>query len=294
MSGNRRDERTAFWLPETLTGCELFKARFRTHRYARHAHDDYALGVIEEGTQRFFACGSENTAPPLSLITLNPGTTHDGYSFADSGYEYRMVYVTPEAMSRALASDPATPPPPPCFGSAVTEDAALGRELAAIHRLADPETGVRAGALAIQTRMTRWLAALAARHGRFSPPPRGKPESRRVAAARAWLLDHIDRNVALDELAAAAGLSPFHLLRLFRAETGLPPHAWLTQARIARARDLLRAGMPLAEVATEVGFYDQAHFTRRFIAVTGLTPGQFAAAVRPDGKNVQYGGKPAA
>ncbi|MBI1877856.1 MAG: helix-turn-helix transcriptional regulator, partial [Chloroflexi bacterium] len=74
---------------------------------------------------------------------------------------------------------------------------------------------------------------------------------------------------------AISNLSPFHLLRAFRAELGLPPHAYLTQIRIERAKALLAQGWPVAQVAFETGFADQSHLTKRFKGIVGVAPGQY-------------------
>jgi len=65
------------------------------------------------------------------------------------------------------------------------------------------------------------------------------------------------------------------MIRSFRKATGLPPHAYLRQLRVERARELLFRRMPLAEVALAAGFADQAHFTRTFKQITGTTPGRY-------------------
>jgi AraC-like DNA-binding protein len=70
-------------------------------------------------------------------------------------------------------------------------------------------------------------------------------------------------------------MSPFALLRAFRGETGLPPHAYLNQLRVRLARRLLDRGVAPAEVAAEVGFADQAHLTRHFKRVMGVPPGAY-------------------
>jgi AraC-like DNA-binding protein len=99
-----------------------------------------------------------------------------------------------------------------------------------------------------------------------------------VRRARSFLADRWDRPVALGELASFAGLSRFELVRRFRAQTGLTPHAFQTNLRIAHARTMLRAGDPIAGVAAACGFADQPHLTRTFRRAVGVTPGRFAAA----------------
>ena len=75
-----------------------------------------------------------------------------------------------------------------------------------------------------------------------------------------------------------AGLPRHHLIRAFRRETGLTPHAYLIDVRVRRARERLRRGESLGEVAAATGFCDQPHLTRAFKARLGVTPGAFRAA----------------
>jgi AraC-like DNA-binding protein len=68
--------------------------------------------------------------------------------------------------------------------------------------------------------------------------------------------------------------------RMWRAEdlgdtVGMTPHSYLTQVRVRHAKSLLSAGLPITQVATEAGFYDQAHLTRHFKRIVGLTPGRY-------------------
>lgn len=96
--------------------------------------------------------------------------------------------------------------------------------------------------------------------------------------ARAYIAAHYGDDLSLTILARLGGLSPFYFARVFRAEVGLPPHAYLESVRIGAARRLLAHGVPPATVAQATGFADQSHFTRRFRRVIGVPPGQYARA----------------
>jgi AraC-like DNA-binding protein len=85
-----------------------------------------------------------------------------------------------------------------------------------------------------------------------------------------------DGPLTLAERSEAAGLSRFHALRQFRARFGLPPHVYLQQLHVRRARALVLAWGALADVAFAVGFADQAHMTRAFRRIVGYTPGVLA------------------
>ena len=100
----------------------------------------------------------------------------------------------------------------------------------------------------------------------------------------AWVIEVMRESytghVTLADLAAAAGLTQFQLIGLFRKGVGMTPHAYLTQIRLASARAALRRAMPIAEAAVQAGFYDQAALTRMFKRCYGITPLQFARAAR--------------
>ena len=97
-------------------------------------------------------------------------------------------------------------------------------------------------------------------------------------------LTHIAANyatpVTLGDLAALTGRTPFQLIRAFRKELGVTPHAMLIRLRVRRAAELLAAGVPIAGVAADLGFVDQTHFSRHFKRILRQTPGRFRNAVR--------------
>lgn len=86
----------------------------------------------------------------------------------------------------------------------------------------------------------------------------------------------LETGISLEELAAEAGLSRFHFARAFREATGQPPHGYLTQRRIEKAKELLRhTDLSLAEIAFTVGFSSQSHFSATFRGRVGQTPRRF-------------------
>jgi AraC-like DNA-binding protein len=110
---------------------------------------------------------------------------------------------------------------------------------------------------------------------RENKPFRGRNGGRGVKTALEYPDAHFLENVTLSELSDIADLSEFHLLRLFRATVGLPPHAYLIQKRIDHARGLLSQSLPIVQVGLEAGFADQSHFTKWFKKIVGVTPGQY-------------------
>lgn len=110
---------------------------------------------------------------------------------------------------------------------------------------------------------------------------RRRRDSVRVARDVATrLADELTDPPTLAEVAAELDLSRYQVLRAFSDAMGMPPYAWLAQHRVARARGLLDAGYRPAEAATLVGFADQAHLTRWFRRVLGVTPGAYRNSVQ--------------
>ncbi len=129
-------------------------------------------------------------------------------------------------------------------------------------------------ARAIAVHLLREFSQLPARKPADAAPP--------IAVLRAVELmrQRMADPLSLEELAHAAGLSPFHFARQFKTTTGHPPHDYLIRLRVDRAQELMRRerGWTMAAVAQDAGFSDQSHMARHFKRVLGVTPRQFADA----------------
>lgn len=127
--------------------------------------------------------------------------------------------------------------------------------------------------------------AFAGQAGRNAARPiTGGLAPRLARRLRDYIEARLDQPIRLDELAAEAGLSAFHLHRAFHASFGVSPQGWISHRRIVRAKALLCAGEPMAQIAAACGYSSQSHFSRSFRAATGATPSDFRrtlGAARP-------------
>ncbi|HEU5159707.1 MAG TPA: AraC family transcriptional regulator [Streptosporangiaceae bacterium] len=273
------EEVAHYWRHPGLPGVELLRARFVTHRYARHAHEGYTIALIESGVEEFDVPGAVERAGAGALAVINPEVIHTGQPGVPDGWAYRVTYPAVEVVAD-IAAELGAPRGTPYFPATVLDDPAAARLVRTAHRAAE-----RGDALAASSHLRTAIAGLLRRHAAQAPPDEPRPAgSLAVAAARDILHDRLLDPPSLADLAAAVGARPFALLRAFRRTTGLPPHAYLNHARVRRARTLLAGGLRPADVAARVGFADQAHLTRHFKRVVGVPPGAYAAGMR---KNVQ-------
>lgn len=92
----------------------------------------------------------------------------------------------------------------------------------------------------------------------------------------AYVEEHIAGDLRVEELARVVGMSTFHFAHAFRQATGLPPHRYVMQKRIARGKDLLReTALSLDEIAQRVGYSSQSHFSVAFRKTVGIAPSAF-------------------
>jgi AraC family transcriptional regulator len=107
----------------------------------------------------------------------------------------------------------------------------------------------------------------------------------KLQQAIAYIQEHLDRDLSLDDIAAEVNLSAYHFSRLFKQSTGLAPHQYQIRCRVERAKELLQAGeMTIADIATQVGFYDQSHLSRHFKRIVGVSP----KVIQQNSKNVLW------
>ncbi|MFD5079432.1 AraC family transcriptional regulator [Streptomyces sp. NPDC058371] len=263
----------ALWTRATLgrdgPPLDLLTARFDRHRYAPHAHEEFTVGVCVGGAEVIDYRGGRIRTGPGSIVVLAPGEVHTGGPAACDGYAYRALYPDATLLTEGTLS-------PPHFREPLLDDP----ELAAALRAAHTELSACPDPLEAESRLPWLLTALARRHSTARPVSDRVPGAGAVAlAVRDRLADELLAPPSLADLAADLGLSRYQLLRAFRTTMGMPPYAWLAQHRVNRARGLLEAGHRPAEVAGLVGFADQAHLTRWFRRVLGVTPAAYRASV---------------
>ncbi|HJZ47230.1 MAG TPA: AraC family transcriptional regulator [Roseiflexaceae bacterium] len=253
---------------------DALHASFTTYAFARHWHDYYVIGLVEDGAQSFWCRRATYTTPRGGLIVLNPGESHTGQAADERGFGYRALYPTSAHMAQVMAEFGRSEQLPQ-FPAVRIDAADLASSVRAFHAILD-------SAAPTIERQTHWLTLLTTLVLRYAADPLRLPvarsEPRAVAQIRAFLEAHYAERITLPTLAAEAGLSPFHLVRVFRRATGVPPHAYLESVRIKQAQQLLMQGLAPAQVAYDAGFSSQSHFTSRFQRIIGITPGRYRKA----------------
>jgi AraC-like DNA-binding protein len=275
------NEAVADWIVSAgpVGGVELFRAWFAGKAYAKHRHDTYAIGLTDCGVQVFDYGGSGWTSTPGQVVVLHPDEVHDGRAGSGEGFGYRIIYLEPAHLSDALRAHCGRPYPLPFVREAVATNPRLSRAIQGAFRF--PLEPLAVDSLALD--LAEGLLDGEGGGGRPSASP--CVDAPGVERARQFLDAERTRVVHSTELEAITGLTRYDLARQFRLLFGTSPYRYLLMRRLGPARQRIHSGCPLADVAGETGFADQAHFTRVFKSAFGLTPARYRA-LRTDPKAV--------
>nr|WKF59407.1 hypothetical protein HUO10_003918 [Paraburkholderia busanensis] len=263
-----------------LAGVEATVAE-TAHAFPRHSHDRFGVGVIVSGGHRSASGRGVVEARAHDAIMVNPGEVHDGSPLDERGRAWRMLYVEPSMLNdaaRELNGD-ATGEREIELTRPVVRDPLLARLFERVFAVSVetpsvPDDLIREEALL--DLLGHLVRTHATRPARLSPANALGP----IARAKMRIDDDPAASLTLAELAVDSGLSRFQLLRGFAHEMGLPPHAYRMQRRVGLARQWIARGAPLADAALAAGFADQSHMTRAFVRLLGVTPANYAAAIR--------------
>jgi len=254
-------------------GVEALRAGLRTHSYSRHAHETYAIGVTEAGSQSFWCRGVRNRTRPGSVILFAPLDLHDGHATTDEGVVYRMLYLDAERLERAARERGRLSG----FRAAVADHLPLAAAILRYAREIDGGDDTLAASEAYLV-LVEALVGLAG-EGR----PLGERLPPTLTRVRERMHDEMAERLTVEDLAEVARLGRFQLLRAFSRRFGLPPSDYLRTIRLEAAKRRLAAGEAPADVAAAVGFVDQPHLTRLFKRAYGVTPGAYRGDFRPAG-----------
>jgi AraC-like DNA-binding protein len=264
-------EQVRMWRPDGEDRLLLMAGH--TTRYAIEPRGEYVFGVVARRSMRSRRGRERRVVRPGELVAWDPSSAHSGAAVDGQPWSARLMVVEVADLDTIASDAESDLPPDIAFPDPILDEPLLATQFVRLHRLLELPTT----RLERDVRLAEWLRAASQRSPAVRPARRqlGTRDRDALRRARDYLGDRPERNVGLDELAAAAGIGKFRLIRLFRERTGLPPHALQLAHRVRRARRLLEAGETIAATAAATGFADQSHLHRHFQRSLGLTPGEY-------------------
>ncbi len=246
----------------------------------RHAHEEFQLVLSLEAPYEYNYQRSNSVVPPGHLAVIQTGEPHSFSSNDHTGRALRLMFIEPDLLRRVATEAVGSEQNIPVFPTLTVSNQHLVELFLKVHTTLEGQTS----RLESESLILQVLTQLVLQCAEQLPSIRDLGQERQyVKLVREYLEDNYAENVSLEQLAQLVSLSIEHLVRVFSAEVGLPPHTYQTQVRISRAKTLLAKGYSISDVARHTGFADQAHFTRQFKRLNGVTPGVYRLHI----KNVQ-------
>ena len=266
------DKAPRFWRDAALPFIEARSiADGREVCYTRHSHEHFSIGAITAGRSTYVHEQASCEVATGTVVLMNPGDVHACNPIDDQPWSYLMLYVdtpwlTDLQHQLGFAAELDYRP----FACTHTADRTLFDGLNQLYELLlDAQASTlqkHSGAVAFFT------------EGQIRLNPAqvmlDEPNSKLERAAE-YIREHCTQALKLEDICTAAELSASYLIRAFKQQYGMTPHAYLVNRRIQFARQQLRQGRLIADVALDAGFADQAHFQRVFKQHLAATPGQY-------------------
>ncbi|NVJ56132.1 MAG: AraC family transcriptional regulator [Vibrionaceae bacterium] len=265
----KKDTSASFKCSTVLPWVEMRIASQSSACYNAHSHDEFSFGIIEQGRALYRNRNRTHQIGMGDIVTINPADVHSCNPEAGL-WSYNMLFVDTEQMGiwqqEVLSAETGktgldyTP-----FNADLERNTEIKQRYQSLFSALKNDASL----LEVQSCFYDFLHASLAR---YEPSKVTSAPSSAIKRVKEKLLDQIAFNHELEALSSEAGMSRYQLLRAFKHQYGLPPHAYLMDEKIKRAKVMLKSGQEIAQVAYELGFTDQAHFQKHFKKRIAVTP----------------------
>lgn len=260
-----------FWTDTNVPFVEMRFTRQSAESYKAHSHREFCVGAVTEGTTLTTIREKSYAVSPGFLVLIDPELVHSCNPQVGRVRSYIMAYFDVQwchSLQEAL------------FGKQeklISPKTALLESDVLFHSLIELASLLPSDALPLEKteNLTQFVGDLFLRTCDLAVAKLDTEPYGIIHEVKKYLKQQSEIKITLEELSATFRCNPYHLLRNFKKIVGLPPHAFMLNARIERAKGLLLDGVPLAAVAAETGFVDQSHFHKTFCRILAATPRQY-------------------
>jgi len=259
-----------FWKPDIQEGVVLHKAHFNNFGFDKHVHEDYTIGLIQEGVMDAFLDGSKQRLNKTSIITVNPDEAHACQSQLHNGYKHYSIYLKPEFL-KTLSSENFKGEEL-FFKNGRFDNVKLAIKLV---NIINQNENSLSSKIDFECELIDALNELLLTNANTALQKSLTLHDTMIIRAKEYINDNLGLDLQLSDISDELDISKYHFLRLFKEKTFLSPHSYLMLKRIEKSKQLLQKGERLIDIAYKCGFNDQSHLNRRFKSINGLTPGNY-------------------
>lgn len=263
------DKRKKVIIYDQFLHIEAYQFRGIEQSFPAHFHEYYVIGIIEKG-QRIMTCQNRKYfIQKGDIVIFNPGDSHSCIPNGQDDLDYKAVNISKNIM-QTFINQIANQNELPYFKENVIYDEEIFYYLQKLHEsIFCEKTDFEK-----EEYLFLMLTLLMQRCGEFFVE-RIDGYKKDIDCICDYLEENYYRHLCLDDICQCVQISQSTLLRVFTQSKGITPYRYLLTIRVNKAKKLLEKGMQPIDVAAEVGFSDQSHFTNCFRQMIGLSPGVY-------------------
>lgn len=262
MSGIQfyRDKDLPFWELKSCNTSEM--------SYKKHAHDEYSIGIVDQGRSCFWYDGKVNEIYPKSMVFLPPDLIHACNPINRDLWKYKMLFINQDWVQGFMKSKDSF-----VLTNPIIKDVSAYETFQTIDSMVK---SLKSNASPLEKEASILAVFDQAVSGeKRTGGIKCKKEHPKLKIIREYLHSYFLEKVTLDQLEQASGLNKFYIIRSFKEAFKVPPHIYQIVLRVNYAKKELCKHKQIAQVANEAGFYDQSHFSKVFKSYTGITPDKY-------------------
>ncbi|MBU0992556.1 MAG: AraC family transcriptional regulator [Proteobacteria bacterium] len=275
----RQNESLKVFRSPDLPGIEGVSGKYIHNHFRRHFHKTYVIGLVEQGMRKITSDTGSTRIAEGEIFILNPGQVHACTSERNVGHTYKILCVPSEILQKIASQISGTQVKGPCFNQILCKDKVLSEKFFHIFDIMEnPGSDIR-----FKHTLISFFAYLIITFS-ASSCSMGLPGDEKGIFKKAceYIKQNYSQNLSLQKIAESICLSPFHFHRVFKKKMGITPIEYLNDFRIRKSRKLLLYSHSMADIALQMGFYDQSHFSRIFRKTVGVPPGRYRGTNRDE------------
>ncbi len=251
------------------------EARFvenSANHYRKHFHKTVSIGAIEEGEVAFSYQQELGRLKCGELVVINPNIIHSCNPIENESRTYHMIYLDTKWCKKLQESIYGELNSYIPVSEYIIKDRALYFEFIKLnYKLLDNSTFYLEKEEALENFLIKLFGKYCDKELQHSTIK----ESRNIKLAKEYIENSVNSNPTVKEISSYINISEFHFFKLFKQSFHISPHAYLLNQKICKAKELLSNSEDIAQVAYELAFTDQSHFSRVFKSYVATTPNEY-------------------
>jgi len=266
---------TEYFINTSLGNLGLYRGLFTAQNFKPHFHECYTIIFVDKGVGDYSTNRSNFIISENTVLVLNPYEVHTGKSIDNKPWSFVTLYVPVDIMQKADINNDNASLTPFFKENKIKDEKLFQMGLEVFPHLVEP-----LNFKASEKMLMNFLQNLLHKYSYDSVEENSLSERFLIAQkTRNYIHESYNDEVSLHILSEEMSLNKYTLIKIFKEYYDLPPHQYLVNLKIEKAKKLLLEHKSCTEVAYLSGFFDQSHFIRHFKRIVGVTPKRYTTVI---------------